>query len=149
MHAIAAAKQLGIARSVIRVADEDVMFRGRAVDKLVSGRSRQPASCFDACPHETLDAPKRVHVDPYGYVQICQGISIGNVFETPLGEIVDRYAPEAHPVVGPLLRGGPHELAGALGFHADAGAGFVDACHLCFQARRGAKLKPEFVYRGS
>lgn len=152
-HAAVAAERLGIAVTTLRVEPADVMFRGRAVDKLAAGCARRPAASFDTCPHETLDAPTRVHVDPLGFVQVCQGITIGNVFETSLREIVSRYVPAAHPVVGPLLQGGPCELARALGFET-GGAGWADACHLCFSARRQARarghpyVEPAIVYDG-
>ena len=151
-HAVAAAERLDIEVSTLRVEPGDVMFRGRAVDKLTPGLARRPAATFDTCPHETLDAPTRVHVDPPGFVQVCQGITIGNVFETPLREVVRRYEPASHPIVGPLLRGGPCALAHALEVDVDASDGYVDACHLCFLARRDARsrglahLEPAIVY---
>jgi MoaA/NifB/PqqE/SkfB family radical SAM enzyme len=155
-HAVAAAERLDIAVSTLRVEPDDVMFRGRAADKLTTGLARRPAATFDTCPHETLDAPTRVHIDPLGFVQVCQGITIGNVFETPLREIVRRYAPASHPILGPLLRGGPCALARALEVDTDAtGGGYVDACHLCFLARRQARsrglahLEPAIVYEGA
>ena len=46
-------------------------------------------------------------MDPLGLVHVCQGITIGNAFETPLDEILQRYDPTSHAIVGPLLRGGP------------------------------------------
>jgi MoaA/NifB/PqqE/SkfB family radical SAM enzyme len=151
-HVVTAAERLDIAVSTLRVEPGDVMFRGRAVDKLTPGLARRPAATFDTCPHETLDAQTRVHIDPLGFVQVCQGITIGNVFETPLREIVRRYDPASHPIVGPLLRGGPCALAHALEVDADATDGYVDACHLCFLARREARsrglahLEPAIVY---
>jgi MoaA/NifB/PqqE/SkfB family radical SAM enzyme len=157
-HALVAAGRLGIPASIIRVESPtsgsgDVMFRGRAADTLAPGLPRFAASSFRACPHEALDAPERVHVDPLGLVHVCQGITIGNVFETPLSEIVQRYDPASHPIVGPLLRGGPAELARVVAFAADP-SGYVDACHLCFLARRRARLDdcahldPAGVYTG-
>jgi MoaA/NifB/PqqE/SkfB family radical SAM enzyme len=92
-------------------------------------------------------------VDPLGLVHVCQGITIGNAFETPLDEILQRYHPTSHAIVGPLLRGGPAELARAVEFAA-GGSGYADACHLCFLARRHARenghpqLAPAHVYTG-
>jgi MoaA/NifB/PqqE/SkfB family radical SAM enzyme len=156
--ATAAADRLGIPVSTIRVEHPvpdggDVMFRGRAADVLTAGLPRSPASAFRACPHEPLAAPERVHVDPLGLVHVCQGITIGNAFETPLDEILQRYHPTSHAIVGPLLRGGPAELARAVEFAA-GGSGYADACHLCFLARRHARenghpqLAPAHVYTG-
>ena len=111
-----------------------IMFKGRAAVKLVEGVARRPWRVFDECPHEALDDPGRVHVDHLGHVHVCQGLTMGSLFERPLVELVDRYDPQAHPVVGPLLAGGPAALVERYGVpHED---GYVDACHLCYVARQ-------------
>jgi len=119
----------------------DVLFKGRAVDKLTSGLPTRPNEQFDACPHEELESPSRLHVDPFGNLFVCQGISIGNLFERSLESIMSAYRPRQHPIVGPLLAGGPAELARALGYQ--GAAEHVDHCHLCFEARRA--LRPRFA----
>lgn len=111
-----------------------VLFKGRAADKLIAGLPRHDYKEFDKCPHEELAAPKRVHIDPYGFVHICQGIVIGNVFKKRLKAIMADYVPEKNPIIGPLLKGGPAWLAESFGF--DTSGGFVDHCHLCFETRR-------------
>jgi hypothetical protein len=78
--------------------------------------------------------PKRLHVDAFGNLQICQGISLGNVRERPLSELMKNYTASSHPVCGPLVRGGPAALAQDLEYVSPAGV--ADACHLCFLARR-------------
>jgi hypothetical protein len=55
------------------------------------------------------------------------------MFDTPLTEICDAYDPEAHPMIGPLLAGGPAELARLHGLTPQEG--YADACHLCYQTR--------------
>lgn len=112
----------------------DVLFKGRAADKLTAGLPRQDYASFRECPHEDLINPSRVHVDPFGNVMVCQGLSIGNVFITPLKEIMDRYDPEKHPICGPLIKGGPAQLARE--YYIQVESGYVDACHLCFLTRR-------------
>ncbi len=67
------------------------------------------------CPHEELADPERVHVDAYGNVQVCQGISIGNMWKTPLSELLRDYDAARHPIVGPLLKGGPARLVERFG----------------------------------
>jgi MoaA/NifB/PqqE/SkfB family radical SAM enzyme len=99
-----------------------------------------PAAGFCECPYEDLREPGRVHVDPFGHVHLCQGISLGNVFETPLAEIVRRYDPDAHPIAGPLLAGGPAELVRRHGRPLEGG--WADACHLCYETRRA--LRPRY-----
>jgi MoaA/NifB/PqqE/SkfB family radical SAM enzyme len=113
-----------------------VMYRGRAVEKLASRVKGSAWEQFDACPHEDLREPGRVHLDPFGNLHICQGISIGNLYRTPLKVIYESYNPETHPVIGPLLRGGPAELAKTYSLQPEAGVEFADACHLCYETRR-------------
>ncbi len=149
-----AAEVLGIPLGVISIGGSDrsgasavvgqlpdgesrVMYRGRAVDALAPRADRRPVTDLVTCPFEDLREPGRVHVDPFGNVHVCQGISIGNVFETPLRELCVAYDPDAHEITGPLLRGGPLELARTHGTrHADA---YADECHLCFGVRRSLR----------
>ena len=117
-----------------------VMFRGRAVEKLAVRAPRQPWEAFSECPHEDLREPGRVHVDALGNLHVCHGISIGNLFRQPLSQICRSYAPEAHPIVGPLLTGGPAELIRR--YNLPAPGGYADACHACYEARMA--LRPRF-----
>ena len=160
-NAQAAAQQLGIPIGVMSVAQPEatnaasvvgqlpigesaVMYRGRAAEKLVSQAVQHPWTQFTACLDEDLRDPGRVHVDPLGNVHICQGIAIGNLFRTPLKEICETYDPDAHPIVGPLLRGGPVELVRQYGLsHAET---YADECHLCDVARRMLRARfPEIL----
>jgi hypothetical protein len=166
-HAQEAAEQLGIPLGVIQVAEPEatsvastvdqlppgesgLMYRGRAAEKLVERASRQPWTQFTECPYEALREPSRVHVDPFGHLHICQGISVGNLFESPLAQICDAYDPESHPVTGPLLAGGPVELVRRYRLpHEEA---YADACHLCYEARLALRerfldvLAPDQMY---
>lgn len=145
-----AAEQLGIPVDFITVAgpaasdapgapgqlptgESGVLFRGRAASKLASRVAAKPWLQFTECPWEDLRQPQRVHVDAFGNLHICQGISIGNLLERPLVEIMRDYQPDSHPIIGPLLAGGPAEIVARYGLpHQD---GYADACHLCYQAR--------------
>ena len=110
-----------------------VLYRGRAAEVLASKVDTKLWEEFDECPWEELRHPERVHVDPFGNLHICQGISIGNLFEQPLPEIMAGYDPDEHPIVGPLLAGGPAEMARRYGLpHAE---GYADHCHLCYTMR--------------
>ncbi|MBD3401645.1 radical SAM protein [candidate division GN15 bacterium] len=111
-----------------------VRFRGRAADKLTVGLPRRPCSEFTACDREELAEPGRVHIDPFGNVMVCQGISIGNVWQSELEQLMREHDPQAHPIIGPLLRGGPQALAEAYGVAHDEG--YVDECHFCYDVRR-------------
>lgn len=145
-----AAEHLGMPVDFISVAEPDavdvagaagqlpagesaVVFRGRAAEKLASRVAAKPWQQFTECPWEDLRQPQRVHVDPFGHLHICQGISIGNMLQRPLLEIMAEYDPDDHPIVGPLLAGGPAELVRRYGVsHED---GYADHCHLCYKTR--------------
>jgi hypothetical protein len=126
------------------------MFRGRAVEKLSENLPLRRWDELCECPYEDLESPSRVHVDPYGNVQVCQGISIGNMWMTPLSELVSNYRSDSHPICGPLIRGGPAELAKELGVMPETG--YIDECHFCYLARRAVidkhpdYLTPKQVY---
>jgi hypothetical protein len=127
-----------------------VMFKGRAAENLTAGLPRVPWTEFTECPHEDLASPGRVHVDAFGWVHLCQGVCMGNAWKTPLSQLVRTYDGRSHPIAGPLLAGGPAELARATGFAPEAG--YVDACHLCYCVRKSARerfagaLEPPRLY---
>jgi hypothetical protein len=110
------------------------LFKGRAVEKLAPGLPTKPPETFCECTHEELVAPKRVHIDSYGHVQVCQGVSIGNMWEKPISELISEYDASTHPICGPIIRGGPAELAKT--YDVETEAGYVDECHLCFAIRK-------------
>jgi len=162
-----AAQQLGIPLGAICVAQPEetnamltvgqipsgesaVMYRGRAACKLVSRAELQPWQRFDECPHENLREPGRCHLDPLGNLHVCQGVSLGNVFETPLKEICARYDADAHPICGPLLNGGPAALVTEYALPHEGS--YADACHLCYEARQSLRerfpaiLLPDQMY---
>ena len=85
------------AEGQIPAGESAVVFRGRAVEKLAARADQHPWQLFTRCPFEDLSEPERVHLDPLGYVHICQGISIGNIFEKPLHRIFSDYDPDYPP----------------------------------------------------
>lgn len=125
----------------------DIMFKGRAAVKLIEGIVRKPWHTFTECPYEKLDDPSRVHVDPLGNLHLCQGLSMGNLFRRPLTEIVVTYDPQAHPIVEPLLAGGPAALVERYQLpHEET---YVDACHLCYTLRSALRERfPEVLGPG-
>ncbi|GAB4542904.1 MAG: radical SAM protein [Anaerolineae bacterium] len=166
-NARAAAERLGIPIGMISIAqveavgatsafgqlptgETDIMYRGRAAEKLVPYANRQPWEAFTRCPHEDFHEPGRLHVDPFGNLHICQGISIGNLFQRPLRDICQTYDASADPITGPLLEGGPAGLVRRYELPHDET--FVDACHLCYTARQSLRdrfpqtLTPDQMY---
>lgn len=126
-------------RGQLPIGDSEVRYRGRAAVKLIDGASMKPWSEYKECPYEDLQDPGRVHLDPLGNLHICQGISIGNIYQSTLSEICAEYDPEVHPITGPLLAGGPAELAKCYQLpHAD---GYADACHMCYETRTALRSR--------
>jgi len=111
----------------------EVMFRGRAVEKLLGGVPTKPWKAFDECRHEDFSDQRRVHVDPFGFIHLCQGLVMGNWRETPIPELVAGFEPRSHPICGPILEGGPAGLVERYGV--DHEEEYVDECHLCYRAR--------------
>jgi hypothetical protein len=169
-NALAAAERLGIAAGTIiceapageapegaveqpaqsrgePVESGPILFKGRAAVELVEGVARRPWREFTECPGEKLDDPGRVHVDHLGNLHICQGLTMGSLFERPLVELVAAYDPGKHPIVGPLLAGGPAALVERYGLPHEESC--VDACHLCYMARLQLRERfPEWLTPG-
>jgi len=128
----------------------DLMYRGRAAEKLLEEAPRKAWSEFKECPYEDLANPERVHVDPLGYVHVCQGLTIGNAWQISFSEIICSYDYTIHPVIQPLVEGGPVALVEKFGLsHEDE---YADACHLCYMARLSLRdrfselLAPDQMY---
>lgn len=144
-HAIEAAKELNINFRINAIGGKTSPLRhaGRALEALGRNQPKKIWSEFTKCayydvtyPEDAkagLENPLSVHIDPYGYAQVCQGICIGNVFEKPMSLLVNEYEPFSHPIISPILRGGPAELAKDFGLSEGE---FVDACGLCYSVRK-------------
>jgi MoaA/NifB/PqqE/SkfB family radical SAM enzyme len=104
-------------------------LRGRAAEKLTEGLDGSPWENFTECPFEDLKNPKRVHIDAFGNVHLCQGLSMGNMWETPLSVLINDHNPDEHPITGPLLRGGPAQLCRE--HNVEHKPEYIDACHMC------------------
>jgi hypothetical protein len=123
----------------VQLEESPLTYRGRAAQELAPDAPGRPWLSFTACQNLDLRNPNRLYIDPFGNVMVCQGISIGNVIDTPLVEICDSYAPEYHPIIGPLLEGGPVELVLRYGLGHESI--YADACHACYEARKGLRSK--------
>jgi hypothetical protein len=150
------AKGLGLGVNIISVSDprkcaddatctargedpQPSFLRGRAAHELVDGLDLHPVSTFGECTVEDLEAPTRVHMDPFGNIHVCQGIIAGNVWESSLASVVRGYDPHTHPVIGPLVEGGPARLAEVMGVC--TGDSFATDCHACYEIRRAVRTE--------
>jgi hypothetical protein len=67
-----------------------------------------------------------------------------------LREICASYEADSHPIIGPLLRGGPAELVRH--YELPHKESYADACHLCYEARLALRetfpeiLTPDQMY---
>jgi hypothetical protein len=165
-----AATELGIPLGIISIASPEaeapsavgrlpasesgIMYRGRATQDLAAKAPRTPWTDFTECPHEDLRDPGRLHIDPLGNAHVCQGISLGNLFEDSLSQIL-RNCDAAidtgtHSILSPLISGGPAALIEQYGL--DHEVGYADACHLCYESRLALRdrfpniLTPDQMY---
>lgn len=150
-NAVKAAKMLNIKTSVLAVKFPDpefpcppeidgakvdfseLMYKGRASVKLSEKAKKKPWHEFTKCPYEDFVKQERVHVDPFGFVHVCQGITIGNAWSKPFSRIIQEHDPTKNPILEPLVHGGPVALVEKFGLpHEET---YADACHLCYVAR--------------
>lgn len=120
-----------------------IMYRGRAAVALAPAAARRAPEALTSCPFEDLEAPGRVHLGADGELQVCQGVSAGNLWRDGLQTVVLGYEPTARPVIRELLAGGPMALARASGLRPLRDA-YADECHLCYELR--ARLRARFPY---
>jgi MoaA/NifB/PqqE/SkfB family radical SAM enzyme len=111
----------------------ELMYRGRAFSKLTEKANKKSWREFTKCPYENFANQERIHIDPLGYVHVCQGISIGNAWQKPFSKIIEEYNPYENPILEPLVRGGPVALVEKFSLSHDEV--YADACHLCCVAR--------------
>jgi hypothetical protein len=172
-NAVLAARELAIPVSVLEVGAPadigvpgvcsgdvgEVMCKGRAAVALAPERASRPPETLVTCPFEDFTDPGRAHVGPDGELQVCQGISAGNVFaggDGPparehlaaprldgLRRVLDAYDPRERPVVREIRAGGPWALAQATG-HTPARSHYADECHLCYEVRAAVRAAGEY-----
>ena len=103
---------------------EDGDWRGRP-----AGRSCQ--SEFDS------DQMWEIHIDPYGNIQTCCGIIIGDAREKPLSGWMERGFHTDNALVQMVYERGPYaylELAIQRGYQ--PGEGYPQKCNLCWEIRK-------------
>ena len=179
-NAVLGAQALGIPASVLEVGAPadigvpgacsgdagEIMHKGRAAVVLAPARASRPPESLVTCPFEDFTDPGRAHVGPDGELQICQGVSAGNVFiggdgppaperlAAPLADglwrVLDAYDPRTRPVIREILAGGPWALAQAAG-HTPSHELYADECHLCYEVRAALRADgrhPEVIAPG-
>ena len=125
-----------------------VVFQGTGAELLAERAPKQPWGEYTKC-HNEIGAFRLltfVYIDPYGYVQPCSGISIGNAKEKKLSEIIRRYDPKSHPILKALQEEGPVGLAKMAMDYGFEPKEYASDCHLCYEARKVLlKHYPEYL----
>jgi MoaA/NifB/PqqE/SkfB family radical SAM enzyme len=121
-----------------------LMMVGRATERIPINEQFDDWQSSNTCPFKELDNPESIFIDPYGNTQICQGITIGNIWASPLKEIMDQRNIYSHPIYGPLIRNGPKGIIEE--YDLSPLSGYIDACHLCYKTRQMLLDRfPEFL----
>ena len=132
---------------------------GRAADQLSSYLVTQ-ATPPSECPLPDylggdLRTPTGVEIHPGGWVNLCAGLALGNVRQRRLDDILASYDPDAHRIIGVLVREGPSGLLRLAQSHGHIlTVDYADGCHLCYEMRRFLRpyypdhLAPTHPYTG-
>jgi len=127
-----------------RIYADPILFQGTAAEILAKDAPKQPWTNYNKCNYELcgikieFDRPTTITIDPYGYVQpgVCLGISIGNVKERKLSEIITTYDIESNPIMKILHEEGPVGLAKMAMNYGFKPTEYASGCHLCYEARK-------------
>ncbi|MDH7570995.1 MAG: hypothetical protein QHJ73_15570, partial [Armatimonadota bacterium] len=111
----------------------------RPLTELVGDAMWHPSNTGEGCRAEfDPDEMWEVHLDPYGNIQTCCGIIVGNARQTPLPEAMAQGFYTGNELVRLAYERGPFaylQLARERGFQ-PLGGGFVQKCHLCWETRK-------------
>ena len=159
---VGAAADIGVA-GVCSGEVGSIMHKGRAAVELAEKRASRPPDQLVTCPFEDFAVPGRAHVGPDGELQVCQGVSAGNMFTGGRGPhhgeadaqpafpmpgglaaVVESCDPRTRPVFRELLAGGPWALARASGLQPRRGL-YADECHLCYELRARLREQGRFT----
>jgi len=129
----------------VQVKREILRLSGRAADLLspyLPARSEEELKSSKCdmrwLPVESHAKLRAVEIDWEGNVTTCPGICIGNARQTSLVKILSEFDYRQYPTLRILEDHGPYlllQLAKRKGY-TPAGRGYVDGCHMCFDARK-------------
>ena len=127
-----------------RIVEPRFMYTGRAAEIFTGLETGTYPARLRSCPRNDLQAPDRVYIDAYGFVQLCPGIAIGNAWRDPIDEIINRYDLKSHDILRIIENNGPAGLLEENRLPAETK--IVDACHGCYAARKQlVDLYPELL----
>jgi hypothetical protein len=111
-----------------------LLMVGRADEKIHLDQPLSDWRSFTSCPFKELQDPDTIFIDPLGNTQICQGISIGNIWEDTLPNLMEKFEIDSHPIYGPIVHFGPKGLADE--YRVIPLQEYQNACQLCYAVRR-------------
>jgi len=121
---------IGVALSVV----------GRAADTLAPllNRKSPPSGPCVLPPYlgSDIDSPQAFEIDPFGWVLLCPGVSVGNAKATSLSHILDTYDPASIPVLKTLRKEGPIGLLKEAETKGYTPGMYVNECHMCYEVRK-------------
>jgi MoaA/NifB/PqqE/SkfB family radical SAM enzyme len=128
--------------------EDSVTTTGRAAESLLEHyRLKRPRRKSVCRPPDYIggswDELHGLEIDPHGWIMICPGLSLGNVGDRPLSELLQWYAEDGNVLWQSLRENGAF---GLLDLALDRGyrprSRYADICHMCYHVRK--YLQPYF-----
>ena len=122
--------------------ENPVVFIGRAAQELSDYCQPKKLKAAQKCKPPSyiggsFDEPQGLEIDPYGWVMICPGFSLGNAQKQPLAKLVEQYGNSGNTLWSIFCSHGPAgllNLAQEKGYHQRAL--YASDCHLCYEVRK-------------
>jgi len=119
----------------------EITFVGTAAEVLSERPPKQSWEKYRTCGMErsVFRGWEGATVDSCGHVcpgNCPLGISVGNLKETRLSELITTYDPQAHPIFKTVYEQGPVGVAKMAMAHGFKPTKYANACHLCYEARK-------------
>ena len=111
-----------------------LLMVGRANERLKFDLPLSDWRSFTVCPFKDLQDPDTLFIDPLGNAQICQGISIGNIWVDHLSVLMEQFDIDSHPIYGPIVHNGPKGLVDE--YRIIPLQEYQNACQMCYSLRR-------------
>ena len=139
--------------------EDTVIMIGRAAESLLEHYRLKKLRRRNVCrPPDYIggswEKPQGLEIDPYGWIMICPGMSLGRIGKRSLKDILQWYDEDGNSLWRSLQKKGPHgllEVAVRRGYQPRDE--YADACHLCYDVRKYLQpyfktfLSPEDCYR--
>lgn len=113
-----------------------VYFEDKPVDDLLDVMWHGGEGCIDCRQEFDPETMWEIHIDPYGNIQTCCGIIVGDAKQTPLPELMESGFLGRSPIVDAVYHGGPKALLDlAVSYGYEPRSGYPQKCGLCWEVR--------------